>query len=504
MSRLLIISIVTILVILLMTCAQDFMSDIPCNIQTECPKNYKCEQKRCVPCNPQECQGGYYMQPGFQVLASSLDFGDVQVGTQKISTVDIKYVAISGASILIKGSVETDGKDKNGKDVFRAINESHQELKPGTTLAFQVSYHPKAITTNSAYLVISSAEPGNPTTKVRLTGRGVDPEIVVSPSSIEFDNSFKNGPEQTREIKISNTGSGALEIESVSLATGSPPDFSLRNTPVGGSKIQPNASITFKVAFKPTTPGTLTTTVIIKSADKEKPIINISVRAYVSDECEPGYYDMNKDASDGCECFGDKRGGNSCESSSVKSIIQGDNLPDTGGCVTVTGNLVPEDAEDWWTFIGVDTADVQGSSTVGGDRYKISINFLSNPDQLIFDVYKGCLDKNGYYKEYCSGAECIPKKEDRKRNLEDGYNQKCSKLEFDMSKNTKLAGDIYTRGQEVCQLPVHKPQMENVNYCIDDTARYYIRVYRNKDSSSGIPLSKASCEKYVLQVCNGK
>gem|GEM_PF-1934615 len=490
--------------IFIFSCAQDFMTDIPCNLQTECPKNYKCEKQKCVPCNAQECQGGYYMQPGFQVQASSLDFGDVQVGTQKISSVDIKYVAISGSSINIKGTIELDNKDKNGRDVFKVLNESFQELKPNSTLAFQVSYLPKGITSNSAILVITSNEPGGFTSKVRLSGKGVDPNIEVTPSSIDFGENFKNGPEKTEDVTIQNTGNGALEIESIALSEGSPVDFSLKNVPVGGSKIQPNAKVTFKVVFTPKTPGTLTSTVEIKSADKERPAINISLRAYVSDECETGYYDMNKDPADGCECLGDKRGGSSCDKDLVKSVIQGDNLPDTGGCVTVTGNLVPEDAEDWWTFIGVDNADVQGAATVGGDKYRISINFLSNPDILIFDVYKGCLGTNNLYTEYCSGNDCIPKKEDKKRNLEDGYNQKCDSLEFDMSKNTKLSQDIYTRGEEVCQLPVNNPQMENVNHCIDDTARYYIRVYRNRDSTNGLPLSKSSCEKYVLQICNGK
>ncbi len=486
------------------SCAQDFMSDIPCNIQTECPKNYKCEKQKCVPCNAQECQNGYYIQPGFQVPASSLDFGNVQVGTQKISTVDVKYVAISGAPINIKGTIETDNKDKNGKDVFKAVNESFQELKPDSTLAFQVSYSPKMLKENSAYLVISSNEPGNFTAKVKLSGRGVDPNIEVTPSSIDFGNHFKNGPEKTEEIKISNTGDGPLQIDSISLSEGTPPDFVLKNTPAGGASVSPNGSISFKISFTPKTPGTLTTTVVIKSADKDKPVINISVRAYVSEECEPGYYDMNRDPADGCECLGDKRGGTSCDKDLVKSIIAGDNLPDTGGCVTVTGNLVPDDAEDWWTFIGVDTADVQGGATTGGDKYRISVNFLSNPDKLIFDMYKGCTDSKGGNTEYCSGADCIPKKEDKKRNLEDGYNQKCDSLEFSMSKNTKLQGDIYMRGEEVCQLPVNNPQLQDVNHCIDDTARYYIRVYRNKDSSGGIPLSSASCEKYVLQICNGK
>lgn len=488
---------------LLMTCSQDFLSNLPCTNQLECPKNYKCENGKCVPCNPQECPNGYFIQPGFQVLASSLDFEDVQVKTTKVKSVDIKYTAISGASINIKGVIELDNKDKNGTDVFRVVNDKYQELKPNSILPFQVTYSPKNITTNSAYLVISSNEPGNPYTKVKLTGRGVDPNIEVSPSSIDFGSNFKDGPEKVEEVKISNTGSGPLEIISISLSEGSPKDFSLKNTPTPGAKIQPSGSLTFKVVFTPKTPGTLTSTVIIKNADIEKEEIHITVRAYVSDQCEPGYFDMNKDPADGCECLQDKRGGNSCDQGEAKPVIDGENLPDTGGCVTVTGNLVPEDAEDWWTFVGVDTPDVQGNATEGGDKYKISIKFLSNPDQLVFDVYKGCLSKDGRYLDYCSGSECIPKKEDRKRNLEDGYNQKCNQLTFDMSKNTTIDGEKFPRGQEVCQLPQNTPQKINMNYCEDDTARYYIRVYRNKDSSGGIPVSKASCEKYVLQICNG-
>ncbi|MGB9599621.1 MAG: choice-of-anchor D domain-containing protein [Myxococcota bacterium] len=489
--------------LLFMSCAQDFWSDIPCAFQTDCPKNYKCQNKSCVPCNAQECTNGYYMQPGFQIQATSLDFGPVQIDTTKISTVDIKYVAISGAPISIKGEILLDNKDKNGRDVFKAVNETPQELKPGETLSFKVSYSPKVVTSNSAILQISSNEPGSFTSKVKLTGNGVDPNIEVEPGSIDFGSAFKGGPEQIKVVTIRNTGNGALELQEISLTEGSPVDFSLRDLPMQGAKVQPNSSVNFKVVFTPKTPGSLSSTIVIKNADKDRPAVNVSVKANVSEECEPGYYDMNKDPADGCECLADKRGGSSCDKGLVKPIIQGENLPDTGGCVTVTGNLVPEDAEDWWTFIGVDTPDVQGNATVGGDKYKISVNFLSNPDQLIFDMYKGCLDINNKYTEYCSGADCIPKKEDRKRNLEDGYNQKCDKLEFGMSKNTKIQGDIYTRGEEVCQLPINNPQRENINHCIDDTARYYIRVYRNKDNSSGIPLSTSSCEKYVLQICNG-
>jgi len=484
--------------LLVFSCAQDFISDIPCSVQTDCPKNYKCVELKCTPCLAGECNNGYYVQPGFDVPVSSHDFGSVQINTTKIDTIEVKYVAISGAPINVKGVIES------GSNVFKVVNESFQELKKGSTLNLQVSYQPKALKADSGVLAITSNEPGGFTKKIKLSGTGVDPDIVVTPASIDFGSSFKNGPSKEEEVKIENKGNGPLEIKNIAFVQGAPVDFTLKNVPSAGNKIASNGSITFKVVFTPKTPGTLTTTLVIDNSDKDKPSIEISIRAYVSEECEPGYYDMNKDSSDGCECLGDKRGGSSCDKDLVKPVIAGENLPDTGGCVTVTGNLVPEDAEDWWTFIGVDTADVVGSATVGGDKYRISANFLANPDQLIFDVYKGCQDKDGNYREYCSGADCIPKKEDKKRNLEDGYNQKCDQFEFSMAKNTKLQGDTYMRGEEVCQLPVNNPQMADVNHCIDDTARYYIRVYRNKDSSGGIPISKSSCEKYILQICNGK
>jgi len=478
------------------SCAQDFMSDIPCGVQTDCPKNYKCKEQVCVPCLAGECPNGRYMQPGFSVAESTHDFGSVQVGTTKIDSIEVKYTALAGAPISVKGSIES------GKDVFKVVNESFQELTKTTPLKLQVSYQPKAIKEDKGVLVIESNEPGGFFTKILLKGNGVDPDIVVTPGSIDFGSSFKGGAPKEEAVKIENKGDGLLEINKIEFAQGAPVDFSLKDVPSGGNKIAKNGSITFKVVFTPRTPGTLTTALVIENSDKDKPTINISIRAYVSEECEPGYYDMNKDPADGCECLADKRGGSSCDQNLVKPVVEGENLPDTGGCVTVGGgNLVPEDAEDWWTFIGVDTPDVVGNATVGGDKYRISINFLSNPDNLIFDVYKGCGDKN---LDYCTGAECIPKKEDKKRNLEDGYNQKCDQFEFSMAKNTKFEGDMHMRGEETCQLPVNNPQLPDVNHCIDDTARYYIRVYRNKDGSNGLPISKSSCEKYVLQVCNGK
>lgn len=497
-KRIFVLALGSLVATLVWQCSQDFMADIPCSFQTECPKDYKCKDQRCVPCAAGECTNGSYIQQGFEVATNNFDFGYVQVGTTKIDTINIKYVAISGAPINIKGSIES------GKEVFKVINESFQELKKGGSLEFQVSYSPKAIRSDSGTLVITSNEPGEFTTKIKLSGRGVDPDILVTPSSINFLDSFKNGGIQKQDVKIENRGSGPLEIKKVALNEGAPVDFTLELVPSGGAVLQPNANLTFKVVFTPKTPGTLTATVSIENSDKDKPRIDISVRAFVSDQCEEGYYDMNKEPSDGCECLGDKRGGSSCDKNLVKPVIQGENLPDTGGCVTVGGNLVPEDAVDWWTFIGVDTPDVQGNSTAGGDKYRIAISFLSNPDKLVFDVYKGCKDNNGRYTEFCAGDECIPKKEDKVRNLEEGFNQKCASLEFDMSKTYSPGGTEHVRGEEICHLPTHTSKDANINHCVDDTARYYIRVYRNKDPTGGIPVSLSSCEKYVLQVCNGK
>ena len=177
--------------------------------------------------------------------------------------------------------------------------------------------------------------------------------------------------------------------------------------------------------------------------------------------CDPGYYDVDSNPTNGCECSEDNVS-NLCDDSTIWDL----GILSDGAIVNITGNLIPDDLasnrdEDWYTFTAPDN-NVEDVSS-GRDLYHVNISFDpggGNPDNMFgFDIYRnentsaGCTEKG---EPVCSWAD----------------------VEYD-----------YHSGQDPCWNSTETP---GPNLCRNDTSRYWIRVYRTG--------ALVNCSNYIINI----
>ena len=172
--------------------------------------------------------------------------------------------------------------------------------------------------------------------------------------------------------------------------------------------------------------------------------------------CSTNWANMNGQFNDGCECEADGNdkaaAGNTCQ-----SAVHLGTFADNGSLKVQGGNVAPAGDADWYSVLAQDSAD---SSC---DKFKLRVRFTYNPgNQFAFDVLRGgCAGGNAI----CAGS-----------------------TDFDWFTN------FYAGGKGECPC-APDPAGPGANFCTDNSAWFYVRVFR-KDAS---PLS---CDNYEIEVTN--
>jgi hypothetical protein len=171
--------------------------------------------------------------------------------------------------------------------------------------------------------------------------------------------------------------------------------------------------------------------------------------------CDAGYYDIDGLSTTGCECPDDPFS-DLCDGSITNLGILGD-----GDVVNVTGNIVPAGDEDWYTFAATDDngADISG----GADVFNLHVALSGGGPTtgIYFDLYR-----NTNMSTSCSGKGsplCIQEGQD-------------FSWVIDCPQSGVLCGNGTTTA---CT-------------CTDQTARYWLRVYRISGS--------ATCDSYQIDI----
>ena len=178
--------------------------------------------------------------------------------------------------------------------------------------------------------------------------------------------------------------------------------------------------------------------------------------------CDNGWYDVDKDPKTGCECQAvGGGGGDTC--GGAKDLGQ---LAESGGSLSIKGNLTPAGKVEWYRFVGAD--DVAADEAAGFDKYHVTVKFITNPgNQYTFDAYIDSCDPSSVHHELCDIFEWMT----------------------DLS-TTDANGPV---GEKPCTA-LNNP---SIPHCQDDTHTYMIKVYRD-------PSVQATCEQFELEVSNGK
>ena len=185
------------------------------------------------------------------VTPGSLAFGNQTVGTPSaVQTVTVTStggadLAVSGTSI--SGPASTD---------FAALNNCTVPVATPNTCTIDIRFNPSTTGTRAATLTITSnAANGSPagTHTVALAGQGIAAISSVAPAVIDFATQRVGTPSGARQVVVTNTGIGELNVTGVSLQGANVGDFAFTNGCT--SPVSPGPGCTISVTFRPMATG---------------------------------------------------------------------------------------------------------------------------------------------------------------------------------------------------------------------------------------------------------
>ncbi len=229
--------------------------------------------------------------------------------------------------------------------------------------------------------------------------------------------------------------------------------------------------------------------------------------------CNTGYYDVNQNLGDGCECQWDaydSTGNNTC----TKAVDLG-TLSDagSGSTYTVNGRIVPGD-EDWYKFTFTDSTDTGTFAAPGNDRFAIRVRITSPTDgSLRVNVYRN----NCNTQIQCTSGSFNATDTQWFVNFSDAANKigeapcvtppgspggtprlwDCCKPD-ECQAGAGGASNACCGGKTNSNTSHCTDTLKNKRHCLNDGMTVYIRVFR----FSGSP-SNCGQTDYTLQVSNG-
>ncbi|MFQ5640305.1 MAG: choice-of-anchor D domain-containing protein, partial [bacterium] len=206
--------------------------------------------------------------PDIAVKPDSLDFGDVDVGTE----LDLKImVSNEGSADLEVSATDLTGADTDQWTVTKGA--APFTLAPGDSQEVTVCFNPTSAGAKNATLQILSNDPDENPFDVPLTGNGIDggpiePDIAVAPDSLNFGD-VEVGQELDLMMMVYNEGSADLTVDSTNV---SGQDSDQWKITAGGAPftLAPGDSQKVTVCFNPASTGAKSATLQIHSNDPDE------------------------------------------------------------------------------------------------------------------------------------------------------------------------------------------------------------------------------------------
>jgi len=185
--------------------------------------------------------------------------------------------------------------------------------------------------------------------------------------------------------------------------------------------------------------------------------------------CSGGFFDVNQQFGDGCECQQDATDntGNTCS-----AAINMGSFPDSGASADISGRIVPDEDTDWYRFNAPDSPDSGNQSAPGHDQYHVRVEVLTGAPNIAVHVVRGS----------CTGS------------LVCGGDWSMYEWFTDFHGTNPLDGQA--AGENPCATPGQT--WSGSHECSDNSASYFIKVFRASGSAS-------SCSEtgYVIRISNG-
>jgi MYXO-CTERM domain-containing protein len=209
---------------------------------------------------------GTGVKPSVVLNTSSLAFGEQRVGTP--SPAQALVVSNLGARDLHIVALSFSGPFSLAAPASVPFT-----LPPATSQQLAVEFKPAVVGAATGTLTLLTNDPDRPIVEVQLSGRGVTPQLVLSPSELAFGEQRVGTTSAAKKVMVGNTGSGPLHLMALSFGAGEP--FAV--TPSSALTLAPGESQELSVTFKPTATGAASGTLTLSTDDPARPQVSVAL-----------------------------------------------------------------------------------------------------------------------------------------------------------------------------------------------------------------------------------
>ena len=206
--------------------------------------------------------------PSVTLTPSTLSFDSQQVGSS--SSAQTVKISNGGDGPLAIFSIAATGD-------FSQTSNCAGSLAAGANCSINISFTPTAAGSRQGTLTVSDNAATNPQS-VSLTGTGVAPQAVLSPTSLSFGDQSVGTTSSPQSVTLSNNGSVPIAISGISTSG----DFAQTNS--CGSTLAAGTSCSITVTFAPETsgnrPGTLAVSDNASGSPQTVPLSGNGLLAY--------------------------------------------------------------------------------------------------------------------------------------------------------------------------------------------------------------------------------
>ena len=211
--------------------------------------------------------------PDIAVSATSLDFGDVTVGSSASQSVTVSNEGSTDLNVsatTLSGANAAEFAIVSGGGTFT--------LAPGASQVIELSFSPASVGSKTASLEISSDDPDENPVSVALSGNGTAvpvPDIAVSATSLDFGD-VTVGNSASQSVTVSNEGSADLNVSATALSGANAAEFAIVSG--GGTfTLAPGASQVIELSFSPASVGSKTASLEISSDDPDENPVSVAL-----------------------------------------------------------------------------------------------------------------------------------------------------------------------------------------------------------------------------------
>jgi hypothetical protein len=207
--------------------------------------------------------------PALTLSDSSLNFGDVQMGSTGVQQLTLTSSGTAPATIS-SAVIAGQHFQITGVQYPAGISSWPATLNPGQQVVLSISFSPDAASSFSGNLALTSDASGG-TANVPLNGTGdavPAADLTLSATSISFGQVMV-GSKATKTLTLTSSGNAPLAISAITVAGA---QFSNRATSLPLT-LQPNQQLTLTITYEPTAEGSDSGTLTVASNDSSGPAV---------------------------------------------------------------------------------------------------------------------------------------------------------------------------------------------------------------------------------------